>query len=50
MRMKRVLVALALTLSAGLHVAHADTYPSRTIRIVVPLPPGICPPSSASRW
>ena len=40
MRMKRVLVALALTLSAGLHVAHADTYPSRTIRIVVPLPPG----------
>ena len=33
-------MALALTLLAGTSLAPAQTYPSRPIRIVVPLPPG----------
>jgi tripartite-type tricarboxylate transporter receptor subunit TctC len=33
-------VALAVMLLAGTVVAGAQTYPSRTIRIIVPLPPG----------
>ena len=39
MGMKRTVVALALLL-AGADLAAAQTYPSRPIRIVVPLPPG----------
>jgi tripartite-type tricarboxylate transporter receptor subunit TctC len=35
-----VSMALALTLLAGVSLAPAQTYPSRPIRIVVPLPPG----------
>jgi len=40
MGMQRVVVALALVLVAGADPASAQTYPSRPIRIVVPLPPG----------
>src|SRR5258706_7168623 len=35
-----VLAALAVMLLAGADLAAAQTYPSRPIRIVVPLPPG----------
>jgi tripartite-type tricarboxylate transporter receptor subunit TctC len=38
--MKRFLAAIALLVSAGLATAQAQTFPSRTITIVVPFPPG----------
>src|SRR6202011_3972041 len=38
--MKRVLLALSLTIFAGIVAAHAQTYPSRPITLVVPFPPG----------
>jgi tripartite-type tricarboxylate transporter receptor subunit TctC len=40
MRMKPAVAALAFMLLAGSGIAAAQTYPSRPIRIVVPLPPG----------
>ena len=40
MAMKCTVVALALVLVASAGLASAQTYPSRPIRIVVPLPPG----------
>jgi tripartite-type tricarboxylate transporter receptor subunit TctC len=38
--MLRAIVALALALCAGWTAAHAQTYPSRQITLVVPFPPG----------
>ena len=38
--MRRLLVAIALTLLASVAGAQAQTYPSRTITIIVPFPPG----------
>jgi tripartite-type tricarboxylate transporter receptor subunit TctC len=38
--MRRLLVAIALTLLAGITGIHAQTYPSRSITLVVPFPPG----------
>jgi tripartite-type tricarboxylate transporter receptor subunit TctC len=38
--MKRLFVALALTLVAGFAVAQAQTYPVRSLTLVVPFPPG----------
>jgi tripartite-type tricarboxylate transporter receptor subunit TctC len=38
--MRRLLVALALTIFAGIIGAQAQTYPSRPITLVVPFPPG----------
>jgi tripartite-type tricarboxylate transporter receptor subunit TctC len=38
--MKKLLVALALTIFAGTPCAQAQTYPSRPITLVVPFPPG----------
>jgi tripartite-type tricarboxylate transporter receptor subunit TctC len=38
--MKKFLVALALTIVAGIAAAQAQTYPSRPITLVVPFPPG----------
>src|ERR1700736_5070790 len=38
--MKRVLLALSLTIFAGIVAAQAQTYPSRPITLVVPFPPG----------
>jgi tripartite-type tricarboxylate transporter receptor subunit TctC len=38
--MSRLFVAIALTLLASVAVAQAQTYPSRTITIIVPFPPG----------
>jgi tripartite-type tricarboxylate transporter receptor subunit TctC len=38
--MQRLIVAIALTVSAGIAGAHAQTFPSRPITIVVPFPPG----------
>ncbi|HEV7602016.1 MAG TPA: tripartite tricarboxylate transporter substrate-binding protein, partial [Bradyrhizobium sp.] len=38
--MRKLLVALALTVVAGIAVAQAQTYPSRPITLVVPFPPG----------
>src|SRR5262245_42874901 len=38
--MQRFLVAIALALSVGITCVHAQTYPSRTITLVVPFPPG----------
>lgn len=38
--MKRFLVTIALTLLAGLTGAQAQTFPSRTITLIVPFPPG----------
>jgi len=38
--MRRLLVALALSTLAGAVGAHAQTYPSRQITLVVPFPPG----------
>jgi len=52
-------VALAVLLIAGADLAAAQTYPSRPIRIVVPLPPGangdlmpriLAQHLSANRW
>src|SRR5947208_5901898 len=38
--MRRLLVALTLTVFAGIAGAHAQSYPSRQITLVVPFPPG----------
>jgi len=38
--MTRLIVAIALTLSAGIAGVQAQTYPSRPITIIVPFPPG----------
>ena len=38
--MRRLLVAVALTLLAGVVGAEAQSYPSRTITLIVPFPPG----------
>src|SRR5438477_4723650 len=38
--MRRLLVALSLTIFAGIADAHAQSYPSRQITLVVPFPPG----------
>ena len=38
--MKRLVVAIALTIFAGVAAAHAQTYPSRPITLIVPFPPG----------
>jgi tripartite-type tricarboxylate transporter receptor subunit TctC len=38
--MRKLLVALALTILAGIAGAQAQTYPSRPITLVVPFPPG----------
>ena len=38
--MKRLFVAIALTVLAGLAGAQAQTYPARTITLIVPFPPG----------
>jgi tripartite-type tricarboxylate transporter receptor subunit TctC len=38
--MRRLLVALSLTIFAGIAGAHAQSYPSRQITLVVPFPPG----------
>src|SRR5947208_11212352 len=38
--MRRLLVALTLTIVAGIVVAHAQSYPSRQLTLVVPFPPG----------
>ena len=38
--MRRLLVALSLTMFAGIAGAHAQSYPSRQITLVVPFPPG----------
>ena len=38
--MTRLIVAIALTLLAGIAAAQAQTYPSRPITLVVPFPPG----------
>jgi tripartite-type tricarboxylate transporter receptor subunit TctC len=38
--MRRLLVAVSLTIVAGIAVAHAQSYPSRQITLVVPFPPG----------
>ncbi len=38
--MKRFLAAIVLLVIAGLATAHAQTFPSRTVTIVVPFPPG----------
>jgi tripartite-type tricarboxylate transporter receptor subunit TctC len=38
--MRRLFVAIALTLLASVAGAQAQTYPSRTITIIVPFPPG----------
>lgn len=38
--MRRLLIALATMLVAGVTVAQAQTYPSRPITLVVPFPPG----------
>jgi tripartite-type tricarboxylate transporter receptor subunit TctC len=38
--MKKIAVALALTLLAGIAGVQADTFPSRPITLVVPFPPG----------
>jgi tripartite-type tricarboxylate transporter receptor subunit TctC len=37
---KKLLVALALTMFAGIAGAQAQTYPSRSLTLVVPFPPG----------
>src|SRR6201747_220435 len=38
--MRKLFVALALTIVAGIAVAQAQTYPVRSITLVVPFPPG----------
>src|SRR3954449_6083539 len=38
--MRRLFVALALTIVAGIVVARAQTYPVRSLTLVVPFPPG----------
>ena len=38
--MRKSIVAIALTVFAGIASAQAQTYPSRSITIVVPFPPG----------
>jgi tripartite-type tricarboxylate transporter receptor subunit TctC len=38
--MRKIVVALALTFFAGIAVAQAQTYPSRSLTLVVPFPPG----------
>ena len=38
--MTRLIVAIALTLSAGIAGVQAQTYPSRLVTIIVPFPPG----------
>jgi tripartite-type tricarboxylate transporter receptor subunit TctC len=38
--MRRFLVALVLAIAAGIVAVHAQTYPSRSITLVVPFPPG----------
>jgi tripartite-type tricarboxylate transporter receptor subunit TctC len=38
--MRRLAVAVALTIFAGIVSAHAQTYPTRQITLVVPFPPG----------
>jgi tripartite-type tricarboxylate transporter receptor subunit TctC len=38
--MRRLVVAMALTALVGIACAHAQTYPSRQITLVVPFPPG----------
>ena len=38
--MKKIIVATLLALLAGIALAHAETYPSRQITLVVPFPPG----------
>ena len=38
--MKRLFATIAFALFAGLTVAHAQTFPTRTITLIVPFPPG----------
>src|ERR1700709_1707670 len=38
--MRKLFVALALTIVAGIAVAQAQTYPVRSLTLVVPFPPG----------
>jgi tripartite-type tricarboxylate transporter receptor subunit TctC len=38
--MRKVLVAIALVVFAGIASAHAQNYPSRQITLIVPFPPG----------
>ena len=38
--MRKLFVALALTIVAGIAVARAQTYPSRPVTLIVPFPPG----------
>jgi tripartite-type tricarboxylate transporter receptor subunit TctC len=38
--MKKLVVAIALTIFAGVMAAQAQTYPSRPITLIVPFPPG----------
>jgi tripartite-type tricarboxylate transporter receptor subunit TctC len=38
--LKRALAALTMTMLGTLHAAHADTFPSQPIRIIVPYEPG----------
>jgi tripartite-type tricarboxylate transporter receptor subunit TctC len=38
--MRKILVALALTIAAGMAGAQAQTWPSRSLTLVVPFPPG----------
>src|ERR1700750_688472 len=38
--MRKLFVALALTIVTGIAVAHAQTYPVRSLTLVVPFPPG----------
>jgi tripartite-type tricarboxylate transporter receptor subunit TctC len=38
--MRRFVVAIALTAMAGIAAVHAQSYPSRSVTIIVPFPPG----------
>src|SRR3954466_12975965 len=38
--MRKLFIALALTIVAGIAVAQAQTYPVRSLTLVVPFPPG----------
>src|SRR6204780_3282569 len=38
--MRKLIVAIALALCAAVSSAHADTFPSRPITLIVPYPPG----------
>ena len=38
--MGKLLAAIALTVCAGIAAVQAQTYPSRSVTIIVPFPPG----------